>query len=71
MTISAQTKDQLSAAIEAAWESRATLAPNNAPSDIRDAVAAIIQALDQGELRVAEKKGADWITLNGSRKRYF
>jgi len=41
MTISAQTKDQLSAAIEAAWESRATLAPNNAPSDIRDAVAAI------------------------------
>jgi 2,3,4,5-tetrahydropyridine-2-carboxylate N-succinyltransferase len=62
MTISAQTKDQLSAAIEAAWESRATLAPNNAPSDIRDAVAAIVQALDQGELRVAEKKGADWIT---------
>ncbi len=49
----------LEAAIEAAWEARASLTPatKGAP---RDAVEATLAALDGGALRVAEKRGADW-----------
>ena len=45
--------------IEDAWENRATLKPAR---PLRDAVKAVIAALDAGKLRVAEKSGGQWIT---------
>jgi 2,3,4,5-tetrahydropyridine-2-carboxylate N-succinyltransferase len=48
--------------IEAAWESRAELAPRSAPQAQREAVEHVIAELDAGRLRVAEKRDGAWIT---------
>jgi 2,3,4,5-tetrahydropyridine-2-carboxylate N-succinyltransferase len=45
--------------IEDAWENRANLKPAKA---LKDAVKAVIAALDAGKLRVAEKVGGEWVT---------
>ena len=50
----------LIAAIDAAWEQRAALTPA-AKGPVRDAVEAALQLLDRGEVRVAEKRGGDWV----------
>lgn len=52
---------QLQSLIEQAWEDRANLSPKAAPADVREAVANVIGQLDQGALRVAEKKDGQWI----------
>jgi 2,3,4,5-tetrahydropyridine-2-carboxylate N-succinyltransferase len=46
--------------IEAAWEDRAKLQPGSAPAKIGEAVAGVIERLDRGELRVAEKTAGRW-----------
>ena len=48
--------------IESAWERRAELSPATAPREVHDAVAAVIAELDAGRLRVAEKRGGEWVT---------
>ena len=48
--------------IEAAWEGRAALNPGNAPAELREAVEHAILGLDAGKLRVAEKRGGEWVT---------
>ncbi|MBV8030476.1 MAG: 2,3,4,5-tetrahydropyridine-2,6-dicarboxylate N-succinyltransferase [Betaproteobacteria bacterium] len=48
--------------IEDAWENRASLNPANAPRALREAVEEVIAGLDAGRLRVAEKRGSEWIT---------
>src|SRR5262245_25873985 len=48
--------------IDAAWESRANLSPANAPPELREAVAHVIDDLDAGRLRVAEKHESAWTT---------
>jgi 2,3,4,5-tetrahydropyridine-2,6-dicarboxylate N-succinyltransferase len=53
---------ELQKIIDAAWEDRANLTPTRAKPEIRDAVEATISRLDSGELRVAEKRGGEWIT---------
>lgn len=45
----------LEAAIEAAWEIRDTLSPAS-KGEARDAIEATLEALDKGEIRVAEKQ---------------
>ena len=45
--------------IEEAWETRASLKPTRA---LRAAVEKAIAGLDSGKLRVAEKRGGEWIT---------
>ena len=52
----------LASMIDLAWEDRSSLSPGNAPQDIRDAVRSVIDSLDRGELRVAEKISGDWVT---------
>ncbi len=47
--------------IEQAWETRATLTPGGAPAEVRDAVGEVIDRLDAGRLRVAEKIDGRWI----------
>ncbi len=49
----------LEAAVEAAWDARDTITPATG-GPAREAVETTLEALDQGTLRVAEKRGADW-----------
>ncbi|MBT0726240.1 2,3,4,5-tetrahydropyridine-2,6-dicarboxylate N-succinyltransferase [Rosenbergiella australiborealis] len=53
---------QLEKIIEAAFERRAEITPNNVDSETRDAVMQIIELIDKGELRVAEKIEGEWVT---------
>jgi 2,3,4,5-tetrahydropyridine-2,6-dicarboxylate N-succinyltransferase len=48
--------------IDAAWEVRTDLSPSRAAADIRDAVRHVIDELDAGRLRVAEKVDGAWVT---------
>jgi 2,3,4,5-tetrahydropyridine-2-carboxylate N-succinyltransferase len=48
--------------IEGAWEERTRFSPADAPTDVREAVRLALELLDNGEARVAEKNGGDWVT---------
>ena len=50
----------LIAAIEAAWGDRARLSPATT-GGVREAVETALDLLDRGEVRVAEKRGGDWL----------
>jgi 2,3,4,5-tetrahydropyridine-2-carboxylate N-succinyltransferase len=52
----------LQTAIDNAWEQRTSLSASSAPAEVRDAVNHIIDQLDAGKLRVAEKIDGDWVT---------
>ena len=54
--------DNLQQTIDAAWEARGELSPSAASPAIGDAVAHVIDALDRGALRVAEKIDGAWVT---------
>ena len=54
--------ENLQSTIEAAWAGRADLTPTAAPPGVREAVDAVIDALDGGRLRVAEKRDGAWVT---------
>jgi 2,3,4,5-tetrahydropyridine-2-carboxylate N-succinyltransferase len=54
--------DNLHPTIDAAWEARSELSPAYAAPAIRDAVAHVIDELDAGRLRVAEKVDGTWLT---------
>ena len=54
--------DSLQQTIDGAWEQRNELSPSRASRAIRDAVAHVIDALDRGKLRVAEKVDGTWVT---------
>jgi 2,3,4,5-tetrahydropyridine-2,6-dicarboxylate N-succinyltransferase len=53
---------QLQEIIDAAWETRTTLTPSTAQPNIRETVEETIARLDEGALRVAEKKDGTWVT---------
>ena len=48
--------------IETAWEQRTAMTPARADAALKQAVNETIGMLDSGAIRVAEKKGAQWIT---------
>ena len=54
--------DKLKTLIEDAWERRATVSPGSADAEVKRAVDDTVDLLDRGQIRVAEKKGGDWIT---------
>ncbi|MES2354336.1 MAG: 2,3,4,5-tetrahydropyridine-2,6-dicarboxylate N-succinyltransferase [Pseudomonadota bacterium] len=54
--------DNLQNIIEAAFERRADFSPANAPAELKDAVAHVLNQLDAGKLRVAEKIDGAWQT---------
>jgi 2,3,4,5-tetrahydropyridine-2,6-dicarboxylate N-succinyltransferase len=51
---------ELQAAIEAAFESRAGITPQNASAELRAAVETVLGLLDTGNLRVAERVDGTW-----------
>ncbi len=51
---------QLKDTIETAFEKGAEFTPTSTPEEIRNAVATVLQQLDTGEVRVAEKIGGCW-----------
>jgi 2,3,4,5-tetrahydropyridine-2,6-dicarboxylate N-succinyltransferase len=54
---------ELQNTIDLAWESRASLTPENAP-EIREAVEAVIADLNKGRIRVAERQGVGQWSVN-------
>lgn len=54
--------DDLKNIIITAFENREQYSPTKVPTEIRDAVLAVIDQLDNGQLRVAEKQNGEWIT---------
>jgi len=60
--MNASALQQLRGAIERAWEERAKLAPGTAPAKVGEAVAQVLDHLDRGELRVAERTDGGWHT---------
>ncbi|BDH47044.1 2,3,4,5-tetrahydropyridine-2,6-dicarboxylate N-succinyltransferase [Salmonella enterica subsp. enterica serovar Choleraesuis] len=53
---------QLQTIIESAFERRAEITPANVDTATRDAVNQVIALLDNGTLRVSEKKDGQWVT---------
>ena len=53
---------ELQALIDEAFERRADITPRNADAKLKDGIAQIIDMLDRGQLRVAEKIDGDWVT---------
>jgi 2,3,4,5-tetrahydropyridine-2,6-dicarboxylate N-succinyltransferase len=56
------TTDHLKATIESAWDNRASISPQNADPALKSAVNEVIEQLDKGALRVAEKIDGEWVT---------
>ena len=55
---------QLQNLIDLAWEGRASLSPQNASVEIREAVEQVIADLNAGRIRVAERQGVGQWTVN-------
>jgi len=59
---------ELQTIVEEAFERRADITPRNAEAHVKDAVMSVIEMLDQGKLRVAERcqdqsgQGQNWVT---------
>ena len=52
----------LESLIDEAFERRAEITPNQVPRDLADALSEILDGLNQGRLRVAEKIDGSWVT---------
>ncbi|CAG1022821.1 2,3,4,5-tetrahydropyridine-2,6-dicarboxylate N-succinyltransferase [Patescibacteria group bacterium] len=48
--------------IETAFEQRAEITPSSVSAEVKDAVTEVLNLLDSGKLRVAEKIDGDWVT---------
>jgi 2,3,4,5-tetrahydropyridine-2-carboxylate N-succinyltransferase len=53
--------EHLKTIIEEGFEHRTAMTPTHAPPELKEAVNRCIDALDRGELRIAEKKEEDWV----------
>lgn len=54
--------------IDSAFERRADITPRNVDTQLKDAILQVLDALDKGELRVAEKKEGAWVTQQWIKK---
>ena len=53
---------ELQSIIDEAFERRADITPRNADAKLKDAVVNVLDLLDKGQLRVAEKINGAWVT---------
>ncbi|QDQ25704.1 2,3,4,5-tetrahydropyridine-2,6-dicarboxylate N-succinyltransferase [Chitinimonas arctica] len=58
----------LQATIETAFENRADITPGNVSAELRAAIDQVLLELDQGQLRVAEKRDGDWVVNDWTKK---
>jgi 2,3,4,5-tetrahydropyridine-2-carboxylate N-succinyltransferase len=56
------------AIIEEAFERRADITPRTVDTQVRDTIIEVIDQLDRGEIRVAEKQGGEWIVNDWVKK---
>ena len=54
--------------IEQAFENRNEYSPSTMPQDVRDAIEQVLEQLDNGSLRVAEKKDGEWVVNRWAKK---
>ena len=54
--------------IEQAFENRNEYSPSTMPQDVRDAINQVLEQLDNGSLRVAEKKDGEWVVNQWAKK---
>lgn len=47
--------------INQAFDNRASINPGNVDKDVKEAVEEVVAKLNEGSLRIAEKKGGDWV----------
>ena len=57
--------------IEAAFEKRAEITPKTVDAQTRAAIEEVIEGLDSGKYRVAEKIDGEWVTHQWLKKRYY
>ncbi len=53
---------ELQSVIDEAFERRADINPRNADAKLKDSIQNVIEMLDKGQLRVAEKIDGQWVT---------
>jgi len=58
----------LESLIDEAFERRSEITPNQVPRDLADALSEILDGLNQGRLRVAEKIDGSWVTYQWLKK---
>lgn len=51
----------LKSIIEQAWEARDSITPTSVSAEIKDAIITVLERLDKGEARVAEKVSGEWV----------
>src|SRR5512142_942715 len=56
------TLESLEAVVDEAFERRADISPATADDDLLRALNAVVNGLNTGHLRVAEKRGSSWVT---------
>ena len=54
--------NELQSIIDEAFERRADITPRNVDSKLKDSIEQVIDLLDKGQLRVAEKINGEWVT---------
>jgi 2,3,4,5-tetrahydropyridine-2,6-dicarboxylate N-succinyltransferase len=62
------TTQALESLIDEAFERRAEITPSSVPKELAEALAAILDGLNQGRLRVAEKIDGAWVTRQWLKK---
>ncbi len=60
--------ENLEQTINAAFENRADIGPDNAADDVRSAVDECLRQLDCGDLRVAERQNGEWVVNEWAKK---
>ena len=54
--------NELQTTIEEAFDRRADITPRNVDANLKESITQVLNKLDSGELRVAEKIDSDWVT---------
>ena len=62
MAADVMSPERLQTLIESAFERRAEISPSNVDPGLSQALGAIVEGLNSGRLRVAEKRGNEWVT---------
>ena len=54
--------EQLQTTIEKAFESRANITPRNVEAKLKESINQVLDMLNTGKLRIAEKTNGEWVT---------